>query len=62
MNIIPEDFAVYGKKVLEQLQTYAETKSGWTIAPNNYEGVRVSLDADHSNGLDTGKLKEFLKK
>ena len=50
LNIIPEDFKTYGKTVLEQLQVYAEGKSGWTIAPDNHEGMRFNLDAEHGNG------------
>lgn len=50
LNIIPEDFKTYGQTVLEQLETYAAGKPGWTIAPNNFEGMRVNLDVDHGNG------------
>ena len=50
LNIIPEDFKGYGQAVLDALLAYAETKEGWSIAPNNFEGVRVNLDADHGNG------------
>ena len=50
LNILPEDFKAYGEKVLADLLAYVETKEGWTVAPNNYEGVRVNLDQDHGNG------------
>ena len=50
LNVIPEDFKACGQKVLDDLQTYAANQPGWTIAPNNFEGVRVNLDADHGNG------------
>ena len=50
LNIIPEDFKTYGQSVLDGLQEYAAKQPGWSIAPNNYEGVRVNLDADHGNG------------
>ena len=49
-NILQEDFKSYGLQVLEQLQTYAAAQPGWSIAPNNYEGVRVNLDEAHGNG------------
>jgi phosphomannomutase len=32
------------------LQAYAATKNGWSLAENNYEGVRVNLDEQHGNG------------
>ena len=49
-NILLEDFKPYGLEVLEKLQAYAAEKSGWSIAPNNFEGVRVNLDENHGNG------------
>lgn len=43
------DFKSYGKKVLDDLKEYAE-KSGWTIAPSNYEGIRISFPQGEGNG------------
>ncbi len=43
------DFKVYGKKVLDDLKEYAD-KNGWTIAPSNYEGIRISFPANDGNG------------
>ncbi len=50
LNIIPEDFKSYGQGVLDALQAYAASQPGWSIAPNNFEGVRVNLDEAHGNG------------
>ncbi len=50
MNILLEDFKAYGQAVIDDLTAYAATKEGWSLAPSNYEGVRVNLDADHGNG------------
>ncbi len=50
MNIIPEDFKTYGQKVIDELTAYAKEKTGWSLAPSNYEGVRVNLDEKHGNG------------
>ena len=50
LNIIPEDFKAAGQSVLERLQTYVADRAGWSVVPNNSEGVRVNLDADHGNG------------
>ena len=50
MNINLEDFKPYGQKVIDDLKEYAETKEGWSIAPDNYEGIRVNLDNAHGNG------------
>jgi phosphomannomutase len=50
MNILLDEFKPYGQKVLDDLAVYAETKEGWSLAPNNFEGVRVNLDDKHGNG------------
>lgn len=43
------DFKVYGKNVLDELKDYAE-KSGWTLAPSNYEGIRISFGSGEGDG------------
>ena len=43
MNILTEDFKTYGQKVIDELTAYAETQPGWSLAPSNYEGVRVNI-------------------
>ena len=50
LNIIPEDFKTYGQSVLDDLLAYAQQQPGWSVAPNNFEGVRVNLDEAHGNG------------
>ena len=50
MNILLEDFKEYGQKVIEDLTAYAQKQPGWSLAPSNYEGVRVNLDEAHGNG------------
>lgn len=50
MNILTEDFKSYGQKVIDGLNEYAKNQSGWSLAPDNYEGVRVNLDKEHGNG------------
>jgi len=50
MNIALEDFKEYGLKVIEDLNAYAQNKEGWSLAPDNFEGVRVNLDDKHGNG------------
>ena len=50
MNILVDDFKTYGQKVIEDLTAYAQKQAGWSLAPNNFEGVRVNLDAQHGNG------------
>lgn len=50
MNILQEDFKAYGQQVIEALTAYGANQEGWSLAPSNYEGVRVNLDADHGDG------------
>ena len=50
MNILVEDFKAYGQKVIEELTSYASDRKGWSVAPDNYEGIRVNLDDEHGNG------------
>ena len=32
------------------MTAYAANQPGWSLAPNNFEGVRVNLDEEHGNG------------
>lgn len=50
MNLKLEDFKPYGQKIIDQLTEYAKGREGWSLAPSNYEGVRVNLDREHGNG------------
>ena len=50
MNIKLEDFKAYGQQVIDELTAFAATKEGWSLAPSNFEGVRVNLDEAHGNG------------
>ena len=50
MNILLDDFKTYGQQVIDDLNAYAAKQPGWSLAPNNFEGVRVNLDAEHGDG------------
>lgn len=50
MNIHMEDFKVYGNRIISDLKEYAAKEKGWHIAPDNYEGVRVSFDKKDGDG------------
>lgn len=50
MNIAVEDFKTYGLKVIEDLEKYAAQKPEWKIAPDNYEGIRISFDKQNGDG------------
>lgn len=44
-----EDFKAYGKKALDAFEERARAK-GYDIAPNSYEGIRISFDTDEMKG------------
>lgn len=49
MRLDGEDFAAYGAKVLDGLWAYAKAQD-WAIAPDNYEGLRVSFPKEDGDG------------
>lgn len=49
-NIRCEDFKPYGEKVIDELEKYFSDKTGWKIADDNREGMRISADKDNGNG------------
>jgi phosphomannomutase len=50
LKIKAADFQTYGNQVIEALKTFVETQADWTIAPDNYEGVRVICSAPQEQG------------
>ncbi len=50
MNILVEDFKPYGQTVIDELTEYFKNKEGFTLANDNYEGVRVNADENNGNG------------
>ncbi len=50
MNIQLDEFKPYGQQVIDELTEYAKSQVGWSLAPSNYEGVRVNLDKEHGDG------------
>lgn len=50
IRIKEPDFADYGKSVIEKLTAYARTQSGWQVADDNREGIRVSFSKTEGNG------------
>lgn len=49
-RILCDDFKAYGEKVISDLFDYAKAQTGWLVADDNYEGIRISLDKDHGDG------------
>lgn len=44
------DFKTLGKGVIEEVTTLAEKTAGLSLAPDNFEGVRINFDRDNGNG------------
>ena len=50
LKIAADDFKAYGNNVIAKLETFANSKSDWTVIPNNYEGVRISCNSSTEDG------------
>lgn len=50
LSILTPDFKTYGNAVIDDMMSFVQTSDGCQIAPENYEGIRVSFDKDHGDG------------
>jgi phosphomannomutase len=50
LKIKTENFKEYGALILKDLEGYVKELKGWSIVPNNYEGIRVSCDKSNGHG------------
>jgi phosphomannomutase len=50
LKILKADFKTYGNEVIHALGEYVRTIPGWQMVPENYEGIRVSCDANSGLG------------
>ncbi len=50
LKIIETNFSVYGDIVLKEFKTFVEATEGWSLTPDNHEGVHVTCDSSHGNG------------
>lgn len=50
VKIEEKNFVEYGTKVLEAFKEFVNSTSGWNIAPNSYEGVRVNCSNSDEAG------------
>ncbi|MEI6892737.1 MAG: hypothetical protein V5783_11260 [Pontiella sp.] len=41
-QILADDFSAYADTVLDGFKTFVEAQDGWSLTPNNFEGVHVS--------------------
>ena len=50
MKIFDTDFQELGKKVLRKIEILSNNTKGWSVVPNNYEGIRIQCDKNNGNG------------
>jgi phosphomannomutase len=50
LKINTADFAAYAEEVLAAFKTFVAQEPGWSLTPNNYEGVHVTCGPDNGNG------------
>ena len=50
MPVFGADCKAFGLQLIEALSEYAYDQPGWSLAPENHEGVRVNLDKEHGDG------------
>ena len=50
LKILDEDFKESGGQLLSSIEEYSEKMQGWSMVPNNYEGIRVKCDKHSGNG------------
>jgi phosphomannomutase len=48
--ITVDDFSAYADGVLEQFRRFAEQQEGWSLTPDNHEGVHVTCAPGAGNG------------
>ncbi len=49
-NILEDNFREIGEKLIEEIKVLAENDAEMILAPDNYEGVRVSFNDEKRNG------------
>ncbi|MDR2926738.1 MAG: hypothetical protein LBV41_00820 [Cytophagaceae bacterium] len=50
ININTPDFKSYGEKVIADLAEFVKNSKEWSIAPDNFEGIRVNCNSENQNG------------
>ena len=48
--VLAENVSLISDKILETIKAAVPLTNGWSLAPDNFEGVRINVDADHGNG------------
>ncbi len=50
ISLLAEDFSSQGKKIISSLEEFISSQQGWSVVPENHEGIRVSYTTGSSKG------------
>lgn len=50
LNIKRDDFRAYGEAIISDLREYVASIEGWSIEPENYEGIKINCDKENGDG------------
>jgi phosphomannomutase len=50
LRIYQPDFKEYGNMVINDLKEFVKLVDGWQVVPENYEGIRISCNAESGDG------------
>lgn len=50
IKILDKNFKDRGLKTIHEIETYSKKIEGWSIVPDNFEGIRVKCDKNHGHG------------
>lgn len=50
LKIGVDEFKAYGESIIKQLKAFVAEQSGWSLVPNNYEGIRVACSSPEEDG------------
>jgi phosphomannomutase len=50
VKLLGSNFTTQGESVINDLKDYVQTINGWSIVPNNFEGIRISCKSENEKG------------
>ncbi|MCL1833233.1 MAG: hypothetical protein FWG49_01900 [Leptospirales bacterium] len=50
IKLLDNNFTAQGESVIDKLKDYVNDIKGWSIVPNNFEGIRISCSAGNEKG------------
>jgi len=50
VKLLESDFTLQGESIINLFKDYISLNAGWSIAPNSYEGIRVSCSGENQRG------------